>query len=72
MDETLIGTVPSRPMTNQQKRAHRRLAAAEQTLIAVLVTRDVHPEEVTADRLEAAEARCARATRAWKRACRRG
>jgi hypothetical protein len=71
-DETLIGTTPKRPMTNQQRRAHRRLAAAEQTLIGYLVTYDVHPEDVPLERIEQAEQRVARYTRAWKRACRRG
>lgn len=71
-DETRLGTMPSKPMTNQQKRAHRRLAAAEQTLIAHIITWEVHPEEISEDQIKADEQRVARYTRAWKRACRRG
>lgn len=64
MDETLIGTIPSKPMTNQQRRAHRRLAAAEKTLIAHLVW------EAPVEVIERDERRCVKYTKAWKRACR--
>lgn len=63
MDETLIGTIPTSPMTREQRAAHRRLATAEKTLIMHLVWE--HDERV----IQRAERRCARATAEWKRVC---
>lgn len=65
MDETMIGTIPNRPMTNQQRRAHKNLARAEQHLIAV-----IYSDQPTPERIERAERRCDRATRTWKASCR--
>jgi hypothetical protein len=64
MDETLIGTIPDKPMTNVQRRTHRNLARAEKHLIAVITW------EAPVDQIEAAERRVNRWTRAWKAACR--
>jgi len=64
MDETLIGTLPSKPMTNQQRRVHKNLARAEKNLIAVL---DLG---APVERVEHAEAQCRRWHQAWKQACR--
>lgn len=64
MNETLIGTLPSGPLTNQQRRIHRNMARAEKALIVVLDLGGPD-HEVTA-----AEARCARWHQAWKRSCR--
>lgn len=63
MDETVIGTVPSTPMTKEQRAAHKRLARAEKTLIMHLVWE--HDER----KVERAEQRCRRATAEWKRVC---
>lgn len=65
MSETLIGTIPNQPMTNQQRRAHKNLGRAEKHLIAV-----IYSDEPTVEQIERAEARCERATRAWKASCR--
>lgn len=63
MDETLLGTIPNRPMTNAQRRAHKQLARAEKTLIFHIIW------EHSPEQIEAADRRCRKATAAWKRAC---
>lgn len=66
MDETLIGTLPSTPLTNQQRRIHKNLARAEKNLIAVLdLGPDAEPEKI-----QRAEALCSRWHQAWKKSCR--
>lgn len=66
MDETLLGTIPAKPMTNVQKRAHKALAKAEKRLIVVLTYGIDEPDETA---IEREEARVARALAAWKKAC---
>lgn len=62
-DEVLIGATPNVPMTNEQRRAHRRLASAEKRYIALLVW-EADPEKIARQ-----ERVCARLTQSWKRAC---
>jgi len=63
MDETRLGTILSKPMSNEQRRAHRRLAAAEKRLIHLITW------EAPADQIDRAERRCKRATAQWKQVC---
>jgi hypothetical protein len=63
MNETLIGTAPSTPMTNLQRRAHRNLASAEKRLITLLVM------EAPVEKIVRQERTCSRLTQAWKKAC---
>jgi hypothetical protein len=64
MDETLIGTVPNRPMSNIQKRAHRRLASAEKALIRHLIW-----DEGDVVTIAQAEALVVKRTVEWKKVC---
>lgn len=65
MNETLIGTTPSIPMTNVQRRTHRRLATAEKRLIHLMVW---NPDPALIERQERV---CARLTQSWRKACER-
>lgn len=64
MDEVLLGTVPNRPMTLAQRRAHTLLADAEKRLIWVLVWK---PEDT--HRIERCEASVSRHLTIWKEVC---
>lgn len=68
MDETLVGTVPTTPMTNRQRTAHRNLARAEKHLIHLIEYRE-SDTRITVARIERAEATCRRLTTQWKRVC---
>lgn len=63
--ETLIGTLPREPLTNRQKRAHKKLARAEKHLIYLMVWE--HP----ASEVDEQDAKVRRLTTAWKKACAR-
>lgn len=63
MSITLVGTAPTTPLTNAQRRAHRALGAAEKRLIHLIVF------EAEPSQIEREERTVARLTTAWKRAC---
>lgn len=63
MNETILGTIPSHPMSNIQRRAHRRLASAEKALIRHLVWEDDTAE------INKAEALVNKRTTEWKKVC---
>jgi hypothetical protein len=65
MDETLLGEAPRTPMSNAQRRAHKRLAHAEKRLIMMLVW------EYPAVQIDAQDTKVRRLTTAWKRECTR-
>lgn len=65
IDEVLIGTRPSTPMTNAQRRAHQNLGRAERRLIVLLDT------EADDHRIQRQESTVRRLTTAWKKECAR-
>jgi hypothetical protein len=60
MDETLIGTVPTTPMTRTQRALHKRMARTEQRLIHAIMWDE--PEE----KIGRLERRCNTLASAWK------
>lgn len=65
MDETMLGERPAKraAMTRSQRRAHGRLAAAEQRLIFLITW------EYPAEQIDRQDEKVRRLTTAWKREC---